>query len=170
LGPTYVDLSLPLDECALLVQHCSNLGPLLSAVADWAAAGLSDTALLRPAIKQYMMDEISSAGRSANKVLSDGPRRRTLLPMYIGKACVPQLPGLSGLGAALDSKMYVMSVSSKALTPDVFASIGHTVFEVATQVASSCAIKQGSQTFDALAQATIYAGELEKHIHRMRSV
>jgi hypothetical protein len=46
IRPSKADMLLPLDDCALLVLHCSNLGPVLRATADWVAAGSSaDTAL-----------------------------------------------------------------------------------------------------------------------------
>jgi hypothetical protein len=157
-GSLPYDMSLPLDDCALLRQHCSNLGPVLVATADWVAGGSSaDTGPLRPALKQFMAAEVnaaasssSSSSSSSSKVVSDGPRRRTILPRFLA------IVDLSALQTKIDTNLQILA--DDVLSNAVRRSLVQLLCSVAKQVARELVVEKGSAGYDALLQAASYAG------------
>lgn len=156
-GETPYDMSLPLDDCALLRQHCRNLGPVLGAVADWVAGGSVKVTLLRPAIKQYMAAEVDPAAssRSSSKVVTDGPRRRTLFPRFLPRVDL----SLSTLASKVDGNLQLGCMLSKSQSAAMRVTTSEMVAEMAKQVARDLVVEKGSAGYDALLQAASYAGE-----------
>lgn len=90
MGGPSCDLNLPLDECPLLSAHCRGIGPLLNVVARWQVPAGSRVpggclyAPLRPAIKQYVLAQFDAySSGSPNPEQLGGPRRRTIVPLYL---------------------------------------------------------------------------------------
>lgn len=150
-----VDMSLPLDDCALLRQHCSNLGPVLQAVASWMADdhGPTHSGPLHAGFRQYMAAEVHAAARS-NKVVSDGPRRRTIMPRY----APTQEQSFSSLEVQLDSSLLVAFMGSKTVSNEVRKCLAQLVACVAKQVARELVVEKGSAGYEALLQAAMYGG------------
>jgi hypothetical protein len=147
---------LQLDGCALLVQHCSNLGPVLKVLADNGASGSASGLVLHAAIKQYMAAEVDAAASSSSRVVSDGPRRRTLFPRF-----VPRLDlSLSTLQSQVDDYLQLIGSVSTLLSTDVpRKAITQIVAGIAKQVARELVVEKGSAAYDALMQAALHSGE-----------
>lgn len=90
LEASILDMSLPLDDCALLAADCKGLTPLLAATAAWVQAGSGDNSPLRAAVKSYVAGQIDSRTKSSAAAAaaaaagssSDRPRRRTIVPAF----------------------------------------------------------------------------------------
>jgi hypothetical protein len=151
------------DDCALLRQHYSNLGPVLRATADWVAAGGSsaDAASLLTAVKQYMNDDINAACTDIyDKVMSDGPERRTLLPLYVPR--IELEPGV--LAEMVAASLQAMVQDGQLLPPDVCKAVARLVADAAGQLVDQWRLDRYTQAGNALMQAAFTAGGCHTHI------
>jgi hypothetical protein len=155
---------LQFDECALLVQHCSNLGPVLKAVADWAATRSpkdADVRVLVAALTKHFANEVAAARRSkqsgsSSKVVSDGPWRRTLLPPIAPYGVL----SLDGLNRQVDGRIdtFFQSESISKLTADLQAAAVQLVCGAAMQVVCDLRLKEGSAVLETLLQTAMFSG------------
>jgi hypothetical protein len=157
------DMTLPLDDCGLLMQHYSSLGLVLRCVTAWVERGTPDNMLLRVGIWQHLTAELTAASNnnnSSSQVVSDGPRRRTLLPAQPPATTLP----LSNLDAFVDSQLTGIFSNpgawDKMMAHTVHKPTAELVCGVARQVAKELSITQGSAGYSALIQATVNAGEV----------
>jgi hypothetical protein len=151
----------PLD-CALLVQHCSNLGPVLRATSLWVAEGSSAaaTGFLEGQIMDYLADEIDAAAEtgSSSKVVSDGPRRRTLVPA-ISLRGVLSLDDLEmETQVACKLAVFAQSAALNPLTVEMHVMAGRAVCSAARRVNAEWNIERGSEAYETLLQAALCAG------------
>jgi hypothetical protein len=101
-----------------------------------------------------MAAEVETAASSSNIVLSDGPLRRTVLPRYVPQKNLT----LSTLEPLVDGTLQFACVLTNVLTADMRRSLTQLVCGVAKQVARELVVEKGSAGYDALIQASSYAG------------
>lgn len=157
-----LDMQLPLDDCALLLQYSSNLAPVLRGVAEWVATGLKDTTYtgLADSVNQYLTAQVYAASSAcSSRVVSDGPRRRTLLP----RLSAPNYTlSPAKLGHYLDELMLMYHKQGK-LPKEARIMMANLVAHAARDVAKELGLEEGSAAATALTHATVYAGACCRH-------
>jgi hypothetical protein len=159
-----IDMELPLDDCALLLQYSSNLGPVLRGIAEWVATGLKDTTYtgLESSLYQYLMAQVYAASSTcSSRVVSDGPRRRTLLPRFT-EPNYTLSP--AKLGHYLDCQLIFMYHRQGKLPQQARVKLANLVAHEARDVAQELGLEDDSPAATALTHAAVYAGACCRHL------
>jgi hypothetical protein len=161
--------SLQFDDCALIVQHYINKGPVLKAIADWAAAAPCPTSDARirdllTVLKTHFTEEVAaesgskkSRRSSSSKVVSDGPRRRTLVPPMAPRGVLSLDAFITQVDGRIDA--FFQSEATSRLTADLQATAVQLVYIAAVQVAQEMKLQEGSAALEAHLQTAMFTGE-----------
>jgi hypothetical protein len=160
LSGASVDLNLPLDECPLLSAHCRGFGPLLNAVASWQApaaimaSGGCLYAPLGPAIKQYVLAQFDAYNSGSPKLEQlGGPRRRTIVPLYLARGTL-QLHDLADRVYAAISSVF----NGVAAAAQPMQRVPLLVAAAVKEVVKEQVIEKNSPAFDVVMQSGATAG------------